>query len=379
MLYELLDIESANILVMDNDGLCLGFLTETLASHGFRNLHAFQNPENAIASYRAGKPDLVLLDSTLPELTILAVLRLFQETIYFPAPPVLVLTADSNRHSRLSFLKHGAKDFMHKPIDVEELLCRVKNLLQMHMAHTDSLRHSDVLDGLVENRTSELLITQKEILQRLGSAAEFKDKDTYWHTQRVGCFAACLTKTLGFNEQVVEDLLLTAPLHDVGKIGVPDQILFKPGKLEADEWEQMKLHTTHGYNILKGSNSRLLKIAEIIALTHHERWDGAGYPYHLKYTDIHIYGRITAIADVYDALTMARPYKKAWTYARAAALILQERGKQFDPELVDAFATVQDKFVSIAASFNEKAAAQNLSGSFLPGLKNPASLHRRLP
>lgn len=348
MLYELLDIESANIFIIDNDEKNLNLLTEILTRHGFRNLTSFQSPQNAVAAYRANKPDLVLLDSTLPQLTILDVLRLFQETIYYPAPPVLVLTADKNHQACLNFLKRGAKDFMNKPFDTEELLCRVNNLLQMYLAHTESLQHNGTLDVLVEKRTSELLNTQKEILDRLGSAAEFKDKDTYRHTQRVGCFAACLAKTLGFNEQVVEDLLLTAPLHDVGKIGVPDHILFKPGKLDESEWEQMKQHTTHGFNILKGSNSRLLKTAEIIALTHHERWDGAGYPQRLISTNIHLYGRITSIADVYDALTMDRPYKNAWTHEQAAALIFEGRGTQFDPELVDVFQTVQDDFLSIS-------------------------------
>ncbi len=348
MLYEVLDIESANILMIDNDGQYVALLTEILTCHGFSNLTAFQNPHHGVACYRANKPDLVLLDSSLPQLTILDVLRLFQETIYYPAPPVLVLTTERNRQSRLNFLERGAKDFMNKPFDIEEFLCRVKNLLQMHLAYTGSLQPDGALDASAEKRTGELLNTQKEILERLGCAAEFKDKDTYRHTQRVGCFAACLTKALVFNEQVVEDVLLTAPLHDVGKIGVPDHILFKPGKLDKNEWEQMKLHTTHGYNILKGSNSRLLKNAEIIALTHHERWDGAGYPNRLKNTEIHLYGRITAVADVYDALTMDRPYKKARTHEQAVALIIEGRGTQFDPELVDVFETVKEEFYSIS-------------------------------
>ena len=150
---------------------------------------------------------------------------------------------------------------------------------------------------------------------------------------------------------MVEDLLLTAPLHDIGKIGVPDTILLKPGKLDDYELELMKQHTTHGYNILKGSNSSLLKSAEIIALTHHERWDGEGYPQRLKNTEIHLYGRITAIADVYDALTMVRPYKQAWSHEQAATLISEGGGTQFDPELVDVFQTVKVDFISIAERF----------------------------
>ncbi|MBD9355450.1 HD-GYP domain-containing protein [Methylomonas albis] len=220
----------------------------------------------------------------------------------------------------------------------------------MYLPRLDSMLFNDNQDRMLPNRSDELLKTQDDILESLGIAADFKDLDSRAHMLRVGQYAAHLAKSIGFDSQMVEVLLIAAPLHDVGKIGVPDKVLLKPGKLDESEWEMMKQHTTHGYNMLKGSNNSLLKTAEIIALSHHERWDGGGYPLGLKNTEIHLYGRITAIADVYDALTMERPYKKAWTHEQAAALIADSRATQFDPELVDVFQTIQGDFLSISKS-----------------------------
>ncbi len=220
----------------------------------------------------------------------------------------------------------------------------------MYLPQLANMVFNDNLNGPAEQCAVELLKTQDDILESLGIADEFKDLDSHAHMQRVGQYAAHIAKSMGLSDQAVRELLVTAPLHDVGKIGVPDKVLSKPGKLDAIEWEMMKQHTTHGYNLLKGSNSRLLKVAEIIAFSHHERWDGRGYPQGLRNTEIHLYGRITAIADVYDALTMARPYKKAWSHDQAAALIAGGRGTQFDPELVDVFQSIQNDFLSISKS-----------------------------
>lgn len=205
----------------------------------------------------------------------------------------------------------------------------------------------------MQDQTSELLKLQTEILERLGIAAEFKDTDTRFHTQRVGQFAGCLARETGFSSDEAYEITVTAQLHDIGKVGIPDHVLLKPDKLNSEEWEIMKQHTLHGQRILKGSDSRLLKSAEVIALTHHERWDGRGYPQGLKGTETHIYGRITAIADVYDALTMHRPYKPAWPHQRAAAYIIDGSGSQFDPELVDVFANIQEQFVQLSNLWSE--------------------------
>jgi putative two-component system response regulator len=349
MLNDLINVLDGRILILDDEEIYLDLFSEVLKLAGFQHVQVFQCPQRAVAHYQTQTPDLVLLDLQMPALNGREVLHLLTDIHFYPMPPIIVLTADHGRQARIDLLKEGATDFLTKPVDAEELLYRVKNVLKMHLAHKESLQHNDTLDNLVQKRTSDLLKTQSEILERLGIAAEFKDKDTHYHTQRVGQYAGCLAKTFGFNADVTQEITITAPLHDIGKIGVPDSVLLKPGKLEANEWEQIKLHTIHGKNILKGSDSRLLKAAEVIALTHHERWDGQGYPFGLKNTEIHIYGRITSIADVYDALTMDRPYKPAWTHERAVACIVEGRGSQFDPELVDVFAGVENQFVEIAS------------------------------
>lgn len=348
MLSDLLDIQSARILIIDDEDIYLDMLSAILHTQGYWNLTTFQSPRNAVEYYWTHKPDLVLLDFLMPELSGLEVLRLLQKEPYYPDPPVLVMTADASHETRLKCLGAGAKDFMRKPLDNAELLLRIKNLLLMHLGHKESIQHNGTLDNLIQHRTHELLKTQNEILERLGIASEFRDTDTHFHTQRVGQFAGCLAKTFGFNNDIVDEISITAPLHDIGKIGVPDHVLLKPGRLDAEEWEIMKLHTIHGQNILKGSDSSLLKAAEVIALTHHERWDGLGYPQGLMGGETHIYGRITAIADVYDALTMPRPYKPAWRHEQATAYIIDGGGNQFDPELVEVFSTVQDQFVAIS-------------------------------
>lgn len=348
MIDDLLDIQSASIMIIDDEPIHLDLLVKALRDQGFNNLKVFRDPFHAIVYYRLSRPDLVLLDYMMPDLNGLEVLTAFRETFYQPAPPVVVLTADQNRETRIHFLQMGARDFLLKPLDLQELHYRVKNLLQSYFAHKEIIEHNGNLDALVEKRTAELKTTQQEILERLGIAAEFRDTDTHFHTQRVGHYAGCLAKTMGFNNIVIEELQSSAPLHDVGKIGVPDHVLFKAGKLDDHEWELMKQHTVHGYNILKGSDSRLLKNAEIIALTHHERWDGSGYPHGLKQREIHFYGRVTAVVDVYDALTMERPYKKAWSHDAAMRYICDGAGTQFDPELTEALKAAENEILAIA-------------------------------
>lgn len=347
MLNDLLSPESASILVYGEALQMLEPVRILLEHGGYHNVNVFSCHKQALDHFLQQPPDLILMDisvsSQLASEDLLAQIKSSAPTI-----PVIVIDEQASRENKLKFLQHGAHDFFNKPLDLNETLCRIRNWLCMHLSHKESLEHYGNLDKLIETRTVALQKTQKEILQRLGIASEYKDADTYLHTIRVGQYAGYMAKSMGFNENIVEELVITAPLHDVGKIGVPDHILFKNGKLDEGEWEQMKLHTVHGYNILKGSDNKLLKSAETIALSHHERWDGKGYPYQLKQTEIHLYGRITAVCDVYDALTMERPYKRAWSHEEAVAKIIDGRDSQFDPELVDVFASITDKFSSIS-------------------------------
>lgn len=349
MYMDLLDISDAHIALVDPDAEQCELLLQALRAKGFNNLSVFHHPQNALDQFRSKPPDLILFDYVLPNRrNRIDILRLFVTHNQHPLPLIVAMTADRCRSTRIEFFKLGVQDFLAKPIDAEESICRIVNLLRLHLAYKESLQHNDNLDDVVRHRTEALVKTQAEILERLGVAAEFKDKDTHLHTMRVGQFAGCLARQFGFNADLVEEITVTAPLHDIGKIGVPDSVLLKPGKLDPQEWELIKEHTTHGFNILKGSDSSLLKAAETIALSHHERWDGQGYPKGLKRLDIPVYGRITAIADVYDALTSPRPYKAAWPHQQAAALIADGRGSQFDPEMVDAFSAVRHEFIAIA-------------------------------
>lgn len=348
MINDLLDINSASILIVADEKFCLDFLESILINNGFNNLVTFQSTEQAFEFYQTSKPDLVFINLKVTVPSSLDMLKLFQDHAYYPRPPIVIFSEDDSRETKLTFFSSGAMDFIKKPFDEIEIICRVKNFLIMYLNHKESLQHYSSLDELVRKRTADLVNTQKEILNRLGIASEYKDADTYLHTIRVGQYAGHIAKSMGFNNHIIEELMITAPLHDIGKIGVPDNILFKQGKLDASEWELMKSHTIHGQNILKGSSSKLLKSAESIALSHHERWDGLGYPHQLKKTEIHIYSRITAICDVYDALTMDRPYKKAWSHEDAVDKIVEGRGTQFDPELVDIFQTVQREFDAIS-------------------------------
>lgn len=353
MIADLLDFEKAHILVVDDEIVNIEIVEELLGEKGFNNISSTSDPEQAIAIYKQDVPDIVLLDINMPVITGFDVMMRFNEVNHPIKPPILMISAQSDKNARLKAFNLGARDFLCKPFDGEEVLHRVRNLLEMHLAHKDIINHSESLEKIVRERTQELLAAQKEIIERLSMAAEFKDTETAAHTIRVGHYAQLLGKALALNDVAAEQLLLAAPMHDIGKIGIPDKILLKQGKLDEKEWEKMKQHAVIGYDIMQNSKCSLLKNAGIIALTHHEKWDGSGYPYGLKGTDIHLYGRITAIADVFDALMMKRPYKKAWPLEKVIKLINDESGIHFDPEIVVAFNENLDKLLAIREKYSD--------------------------
>ncbi len=249
---------------------------------------------------------------------------------------MLVLTADSSQKPKQETLSLGAKDFVTKPLDLAEVLLRIYNLLETRWLHVELRRHSLTLAERVRARTRKLEEAQSEILHRLAMAVEYRDDCTGRHTQRVGHLAALLGRALGLPCEHVELIRRAAPLHDVGKIGIPDAVLLKTGKLTAEEYAQVKTHTDIGRNLLSGSKFAILQMAERIALHHHERWDGLGY-YGLKGEEIPLEARIVSIADVYDVITHARPYKDSQSPEIAMECIRQERGKQLDPKLAEVF------------------------------------------
>jgi putative two-component system response regulator len=329
-------LADARILIVDDQKMEVRLLESILHRGGYSNIQATTDPRGILVEVDQFPPDIVLLDLHMPHLDGFAVLKLLQsrggEDI-----PVLILTGDETTESMWRSFAYGAKDFVTKPFNAAELLLRVKNLLETRSLQRQLEEQNQVLERRVEERTRDLSEAQGEILERLATAVDYKDGETGQHAHRAGALSAAIAQALGLPQDFVELLRLAAPLHDVGKIGVPDRILKKPGELEAEEFEQVKTHTTIGAAILSGSRFALLRLAEALALTHHERWDGTGYPSGLAGEKIPLAGRIVAVADVYDVLIHGRPYREAWPEVDAMEQISQQSGTDFDPSVVEAF------------------------------------------
>jgi putative two-component system response regulator len=338
------DTKAARIYIVDDEPVNVRLLERILKNSGYTNLTCFGDGRQLLAHCETQLPDLIMLDLMMPGFSGYQVM---EQTGTLPDGkhlPILVLTADSTPSARERALSGGAKDFVTKPFDQVEVLLRVKNLLETHFLYLDQRDRNRELEERVQERTHDLMESklaleesQIEMLQRLAQAAEFRDDDTGQHTRRVGDMAAMLAQQLGLAEERVALIRRAAPLHDVGKIGVSDLILLKPGKLTAEEFATMKTHAAIGAALLKDGQSPLVQVAEIIARSHHEKWDGNGYPLGLKGEEIPIEGRILAVVDVFDALTNERPYKKAWPVEEALAEIERSAGTHFDPQVVAAF------------------------------------------
>ena len=316
------------ILIVDDEKANVRLLEIILESAGYCNVTSALDARQTRALCCQIKPDLLLLDLAMPHLDGFEVMRqLRAETS--PQMPILVLTADATPATKHRALQQGASDFLTKPLDATEVLLRIDHLLRARF-------HQTLLEKQVRDRTQQLELAQLETLQRLALAAEYRDDDTGLHTKRVGHTAGCLARQMGLDEPEIELITRAAPLHDVGKIGVSDQILLKPGKLTDDEFATMKRHTVIGAQMLGGSSSPWLNLAEEIALYHHERWDGRGYG-GIAGESIPLSGRIVAVADVFDALTHERPYKRAWPLEEAVREIEKGAQSQFDAHVVRAF------------------------------------------
>lgn len=330
-------LQKGKIFVVDDEPANLKLIYKVLQHQEKLELQLIEDPREVVAKYKKGRPDLILLDLNMPHLSGYEVMAQLQKLEDPLLPPIVVLSAQCSSEFLLKSLMMGARDFISKPFDRTELIMRVNNLLDAHLAHRMIHEQKGVLEEIVDERTKELKQTQLQMVRRLGMAAEYKDEETGNHILRMSYICSLLAEAIGWSKQEVDVLLNASPMHDIGKIGVPDKILLKPGKLDPEEWEIMKSHADIGRKLLEGDDCPLISMARDIAHTHHEKWDGSGYPRGLAGAAIPESGRIVALADVFDALTSARPYKAPWSIAEAIEYIEENRGKHFDPRLVDVF------------------------------------------
>jgi putative two-component system response regulator len=338
--------QTAKILIVDDQEANILLLRRLLQElGGYDHIASTTNPRETFTLLTDFEPDIILLDLAMPELDGFGVME--QLNMILPKEsflPIIVLTADISPNTKQRALQAGARDFLTKPFDSTEALLRIRNLLETRSLHLklearvlERTRALEEAHTELFNRSKEVEAAQLEVLERLGACAEFRDDATGQHTQRVGHLATQVARALGLTDSQIELIAKAAPLHDVGKIGISDAILLKPDRLDEAERNQVKRHTTIGANILRNGRSLLIQMAEEIALTHHERFDGQGYPNGLAGENIPISGRIVAIVDVYDALTHERPYKHAWSHEEAMLEIKRQSGTGFDPNVVNAF------------------------------------------
>jgi cyclic di-GMP phosphodiesterase len=362
------DIAAARIMIVDDELINIKVARRYLEHEGYKTFITLTNSEQALAAVVEERPDVILLDVMMPKVSGLDILRELRAAPTLSHLPVIILTASVDRETKLQTLRLGATDFLAKPIDPAELIPRVRNALTIK-AHHDHLRdYAQKLEEAVARRTTELNVSRLEVIHCLARAAEFRDDVTGRHVLRVGRYAGMICRRLGMTREQAQLIEMAAQLHDVGKIGIPDDILKKTSKLTPEEFrtiqqhcgfgqrvfEQMdgehlmayQNHSLLGSNLLESTSSPLIQLASRIALTHHERWDGTGYPLGLVGDDIPLEGRITAVADVFDALSSRRPYKPAFSVAKCFEIIEGERGTHFDPVVLDAFFTLRDDIVA---------------------------------
>ncbi len=357
---------SVKVMIVDDEEFNISLIQAYLEDAGYHEFVACSDSTQALDLIRENRPDLILLDIMMPQvdgLEILEKLRQFEE---FRNLPVLILTASKDEQVERKALELGATDFLSKPVRPSQLAPRVRNALTVKAHHDHLEHHATILKKQVRIRTAELAESRQDLIRCLALAGEYRDDDTGHHVIRVGLYAGIIARELGFDDDFVDLLEKAAELHDVGKIGIPDAVLLKPGKLDSDEFEIMKKHAEIGRTIiqpkntdelstqrkhvnleksktLSASQNAVVTMAALIAETHHEKWNGSGYPKGLAGEEIPIEGRITAVADVFDALGSKRPYKDAFPLAKCIAILKEGHGSHFDPRVLDAFFRRQEK------------------------------------
>jgi putative two-component system response regulator len=342
------DIKDCRILVVDDAKTNIDILLEAL--HEEYRISVAMDGAKAIKLAHKNKPDLILLDIMMPDMDGYEVARILQSDPETADIPIIFLTAMDDVSNKTRGFDSGAVDYITKPFEMAEVKVRAKTHLDLKLARETLKTQNEKLEQLVQERTREIII-------RLAMAAEYRDTDTGMHIMRIRDFTSIVAQRAGVPADEAARMGLASTMHDVGKIGIPDSILLKPARLTASEWKIMKTHCEIGAKILTNSHTGLLETARVIALNHHERWDGSGYPHGLKGEDIPLGGRICCLADVFDALTSKRPYKEAWPIDKAVETIVKDKGKHFDPDMTDIFV---DCLPEITAIYNQKSQTEQV-------------------
>jgi putative two-component system response regulator len=369
-------VKHCRVMIVDDEPTNIKILRRLLELEGYHDFVTSTDSRPAVEMIRQEQPDIVLLDLMMPYVSGLDILAEVRNDPSVSYIPMIILTAVTDRDTRVQAIELGAMDFLNKPIDSSELVPRIRNVLIAKASHDRLKNYSHDLEHAVRERTTELEISRRDLIHCLARAAEYRDDDTGHHVFRVGQYARLIGEALGLDEKSVDTLEQAAALHDIGKIGVPDAILLKPGKLTEDEFmvmqkhasigkrimsrcspdDEIKLrrHAEVGAKILEVGSSHVLDMARTIALTHHERWDGSGYPLGLKGEDIPLEGRVSAVADVFDALSSRRCYKEAFPIDKCFSIMEEQRGSHFDPKVLDAFFTVRDQIIDVQIRYADE-------------------------
>lgn len=340
-----------NIVIVDDNAVNLMLMAALARSATGHEPLRFDDPVTGLAWCREHGADLIVVDFMMPRMDGLQFIEAVRTTPHLADVPVVMVTATGQGDVRRRALEVGATDFLTKPVDSTEIKLRLRNLLQLRQAQNLLRSHASMLADEVHRATMAILLRERDLIVRLSRAAEFRDPETGGHIQRMAHYAAVIARQMGQPEGYAQDLLTAAPMHDVGKLGTPDHILLKKGRLDDDELVEMHRHAEIGGRILADTDSPLLMLACEIAMTHHEKYDGSGYPLGLKGSQIPLGGRIVAVADVFDALNSHRPYKRAWSLQDSRAYVEEHSGSHFDPSCVAAFIKGWDEVVAIRARF----------------------------
>ncbi|MDH5633490.1 MAG: response regulator [Gammaproteobacteria bacterium] len=343
---------NARILIADDNSDHLFIIQKLLKSSGFTQVHTTDSALKVHSLHRQHQFDLLLLDYNMPEMSGVEILRVIRQEAGNEHLPIIIISSAIDSETRIEALNFGATDVVLKDLHNRELVSRVANFLRLRFSQLEAMEHIDLLNAKIRLQSHNIENAGEDAINRLMTAVHFRDNETAEHLERMSSYARILARGMGMTDAEAEVIYKASPMHDIGKISIPDSILLKKGKLNGDEWQSMKSHTIIGAQLLSGHESEVMKMASVIALTHHEKWDGTGYPYGLKRGEIALPGRIVALADVFDALTSERPYKPAWSLDRAMETIISQSGLHFSPEVVEIFKQSLDEIIQTKNAIN---------------------------